>query len=532
MAPDEGLLEMLRRRLSEVESSHRADRHGAAEAFWASLGERAPGSSRDRGVRRPGGRGPAPARPAKGLSSSRRAPGPALPASAEGSRRGLWSHVAPREPIGIHPSEMHSGDAQAIGADGPDAGWLEAVCARGPLDESVEPVAVKLNAAVGRSLAPHPSGELARATEHIAGLRAQHDVMLLNVVAELEARGEESPGGLRRADWLRSLDPTLTAGQAKDFVTVARAVSEPQWRELGARLTMQHITVGKAARLIDLHRQIERVADPDELATAVKDLLRQAPGLHPEDFNRLVRHHTEQTRPPKDDGRVDEGRRASRGLWFSQPAPSGMVTMRGLLDPEAAAVIKSAVDPLSIPCPSKDKHGHTIGSDPRSPAKRRADALLEIVERGVAAGDGLPSTDKAKVVVTVDHDVLAEKLRGTGLAMTGDVLSAEGIRRLACDAAIIPMVLGTKGEPLDVGRERRLVTGGLRTALWERDRGCSFPGCTCPPQWTDAHHVRPWWGGGRTSLTNLALLCRRHHTHVHRHGLTAIVTPTGVTWYV
>ena len=99
-------------------------------------------------------------------------------------------------------------------------------------------------------------------------------------------------------------------------------------------------------------------------------------------------------------------------------------------------------------------------------------------------------------------------------------------------AAVIPMVLGSKGEPLDVGRSRRLVTGGLRAALWQRDQGCSFPGCSIPPQWTDAHHVVYWWVGGRTSLLNTALLCRRHHTHVHRHELTATVTATSVTWHV
>ncbi len=379
----------------------------------------------------------------------------------------------------------------------------------------------------------HGSDLLAHAVGHLAGLRAQHEVMLVNVLAELQDRGETPPGGLRVVDWLRSLDPSLTAGQAKDLVTVAGAVTRPRWAELAARVTMQHVTVAKAARIIEFEARTERVADPVEVATAVADLVDRAPELIQEDFTGLVRHHTEQVRPPKDDDadRLDEGRRASRGLWFGQPSNTGMVSLRGVLDPEAAAVIKSAVDPLSVPCPTKDKHGHTLEPDPRTPATRRADALLEIVARGVAAGDRLPVTDKAKLVVTVEHDVLAGQLRGTGAAMTGDVLSVATVRRLACDAAIIPMVLGTKGEPLDLGRARRLVTKGLRAALWHRDQGCSFPGCTIPPQWTDAHHVQHWWAGGRTSLLNTALLCRRHHTHVHRHELTATVTATSVTWH-
>jgi len=116
--------------------------------------------------------------------------------------------------------------------------------------------------------------------------------------------------------------------------------------------------------------------------------------------------------------------------------------------------------------------------------------------------------------------------------MTGDILSAATIRRLACDATIIPIVLGTASEPLDVGREQRLVTRAQRVALWQRDQGCTFPGCTAPPQWTQAHHVTHWSHGGPSDLDNYASLCTRHHTHVHDHNLTAHVTTTGVTWHV
>jgi len=440
--------------------------------------------------------------------------------------------VSADEPLPFHPREVESVDLSELDVDGADADWFEANYPGPTEPEFGEPVAVKFDALLGRPLVRHGSDLLAHAVGHLAGLRAQHEVMLVNVLAELQDRGQEPPGGLRVTDWLRSLDPSLTAAQAKDYVTVAGAVTQPRWAELAARVTMQHVTVAKAARIIEFEQRNERVADPDDLATAVHDLVSQAPDLIHEDFTGLVRHHTEEVRPPREEDRVDEGRRAARGLWFGQPSRTGMVTMRGVLDPEAAAVIKSAVDPLSVPCPTKDKHGHTLEPDPRTPAKRRADALLEVVQRGVAAADRLPVTDKAKLVVTVEHEVLAGQLRGTGLAMSGAVLSISTVRRLACDAAIIPMVLGTKGEPLDVGRTWRLVTKGLRSALWQRDRGCSFPGCTIPAQWTDAHHVQPWWLGGRTSLLNLALLCRRHHTHVHRHDLTATVTATSVTWHV
>ena len=120
---------------------------------------------------------------------------------------------------------------------------------------------------------------------------------------------------------------------------------------------------------------------------------------------------------------------------------------------------------------------------------------------------------------------------GAGPARAGTVLSAATVRRMACDAAVIPVILGSQSQPLDVGRQERLVTRAIRTALWLRDAGCTFPGCTTPAQWTDAHHVRHWLHGGPTSLTNLALLCPRHHTHVHTKNLTATITDTGVTWH-
>ncbi|HWJ68354.1 MAG TPA: DUF222 domain-containing protein, partial [Nocardioides sp.] len=98
---------------------------------------------------------------------------------------------------------------------------------------------------------------------------------------------------------------------------------------------------------------------------------------------------------------------------------------------------------------------------------------------------------------------------------TGTRLSAHAVRRLACDAEIIPAVLGTHGQPLDVGRSQRLVTPAIWTALVIRDRHCAFPGCTRMPLACDAHHVTHWADGGTTSLDNLIMLCRAHHTLIH-----------------
>ena len=338
-------------------------------------------------------------------------------------------------------------------------------------------------------------------------------------------------------DWLRAHDPSLTAGQAKAFVTVGAALAAARWARLRMLVATQQVTVGNAALVLDFAQRVAPVADPDDLHTALADLTAQAGVLRPEELARLAQHHTEQVRPPREEDRLDHGRRQARGLWFTAPTAAGMVGLSGMLDPEGAAILQAAIDPLSAPRPEKDAHGHTTAPDERTPARRRMDALLAIVGRGVAAARGVPVTDKAKVIVLIDYDTLVDDLgnaggaAGSGTTLTGDVLSPSVVRRMACEAGIIPMVLGRDAAPLDVGYRERLFTYSQRLALIARDKGCSFTGCTVPATWCDAHHVVPWHRGGRTDLANGALLCPKHHTHVHEHDLTATVTATGVTWH-
>ncbi|HEY9335526.1 MAG TPA: DUF222 domain-containing protein, partial [Kribbella sp.] len=122
---------------------------------------------------------------------------------------------------------------------------------------------------------------------------------------------------------------------------------------------------------------------------------------------------------------------------------------------------------------------------------------------------------KANITVTIDfEDLKAATADAIGRTVYSGGLSAATIRRLACDANIIPLVLGSNSEPLDVGRLERLVTKAMRRALDARDRGCVV--CGAPPIICDAHHLISWIDGGDTKVDNLALLCRRHHTDVHR----------------
>ncbi|PPB48964.1 HNH endonuclease [Arthrobacter pityocampae] len=119
---------------------------------------------------------------------------------------------------------------------------------------------------------------------------------------------------------------------------------------------------------------------------------------------------------------------------------------------------------------------------------------------------------------------------GSGRAVFAEQLSARSIRRIACDADLIPLVLGGEGQILDIGRAGRLFPPHMRRALVARDRGCAFPDCTIPATWCEAHHMMPWSRGDTTGITNGVLLCAHHHHTIHD-GLWTVTSHNGIPWF-
>ena len=218
---------------------------------------------------------------------------------------------------------------------------------------------------------------------------------------------------------------------------------------------------------------------------------------------------------------------AERLVSLSRPSTDelGALTYQLILDPAGAAALEAAIGPLSAPVPGPDSE-----RDPRSPQLRRGQALIEVCRRATSAGDRPPAGVKTTLMLTMSYDDLAARVGAAmviGSTQGGSLIAPETVRRLACDANVIPAVLGGRGEVLDQGRSTRLATPGQLAALWLRDAGCSFPGCTTPAHWCDAHHLVHWVDGGASDLTNLALLCGRHHSVVHRDQLAGHVTHAG-----
>ncbi len=129
-------------------------------------------------------------------------------------------------------------------------------------------------------------------------------------------------------------------------------------------------------------------------------------------------------------------------------------------------------------------------------------------------------------MVTIGLDSLQNQL-GTGTIIGGEALSATAVRRLACTADIIPVVLGGKGEILDLGRSRRLFSPAQRKAMALRDQQCRGEGCTVPASWCEAHHWKPWSEGGKTDIDDGVLFCTFDHHRAHDPNLTAERLPNG-----
>ncbi|MCZ2839879.1 HNH endonuclease signature motif containing protein [Modestobacter sp. VKM Ac-2985] len=199
----------------------------------------------------------------------------------------------------------------------------------------------------------------------------------------------------------------------------------------------------------------------------------------------------------------------------------GSISLRADLDVVGGEKVQAAIE--SIVQADRPK------GDERTRAQQNADGLVQLCENQLASGN-LPvlRTVKPHVVVGVDLEDLVDPATGPGAGEMGfgATISAARARYLACDGSISRIVMGPDGTPLDLGRDHRVVTPGLRKAVERRDKSCVFAGCGAPSWWCDVHHLIHWLHGGETSLQNSALLCERHHTKVH-HGFRVERDPGG-----
>ncbi|MDQ3734396.1 MAG: HNH endonuclease [Actinomycetota bacterium] len=330
--------------------------------------------------------------------------------------------------------------------------------------------------------------------------------------------------------WLRG-SHRLSASEASRLVRTARTL-RGQLPATATAMTRGEVGFAQAEVIVDSLKDLSADIGPELRAEGEANLIGACASLDPIRLGRLGRRLEELLDPAgvqaRDEAKVrdHEAKAFGKREFTMSPDPYGSAGLiRGRYDAEGAAVITAALDALSMPLPE----GVDGTKDQRSPGQRRYDAILEVCRRqlhhpATSSGDG----GKAQIRVTIPLQCLTDRI-GVGVLDEGTQISPTLARMLACDAGIIPAVLNSHGQPIDLGRERRLYTGASRTAIEIRDGGCVWPGCARPTSWCQVHHLTPWAEGGRTDQTNGGLFCWHHHRDIE-HGNWEALHHRGRIW--
>ncbi|RZT27911.1 uncharacterized protein DUF222 [Kribbella sp. VKM Ac-2569] len=430
--------------------------------------------------------------------------------------------------------------------------------------------------------------ELERALDQADADLTRIETRRLRIIAAMDKSGYAERVGARdmvqyvefryRLDHARAFRDVRLARVLPKYAAVVAALPDPDSVVEDGEIPAVLLRPAQAEAIVTALEKVPTTVPVADLEFAEQELVRLARHLCPAD----LRQAAEQSRDILDtDGpEPEEDKAAARETLTLKTADRG-VKFTGYLANENAELLRTLI--VTGARPHKTIDGER---DPRSREKRQADALSTTLTLAATALDaGTPSPTiprpttpdagdsdtstaqtqsepdndpdngadggavagqacggvggsrggvvdtvpgfgaKANLTVTIDfQDLKAATADAIGQTVYSNGLSAATIRRLACDAKVIPIVLGSNSEPLDVGRCERLVTKAIRRALNTRDRGCVI--CNAPPVMCDAHHLISWIDGGDTKVENLALVCRRHHTDLH-HGHWTITIANG-----
>src|SRR6266550_460668 len=360
---------------------------------------------------------------------------------------------------------------------------------------------------------------LDRLGDEIAELSAHLDAAtarLLDLIREFDDRAGWNTGFRSCAAWLSwRVGPDI--GAARERVRVAHALE--RLPRLAHALAHGELSYAKV-------RALTRVATPE----TEERLLAVGRAGTADHVERIVRgwRRMDRTAEAAEDAR----RHRNRSLEMYH-GDDGMLVIRGRLAPEVGALLVHALTAAreALYQRARAQAGNAapadVSAETPTMAQQQADALGLLAETALHHGiEPGPPGERYQVVVHVHAPVLAESdAPGESALEHGGRVSAETSRRLACDASRVVMRHGRDGRVVEVAARTRTITPALRRALDHRDRGCRFPGCGS--RFGQGHHIRHWARGGPTKLSNLVLLCRRHHRTVHEEGYQVDRQPDG-----
>ena len=346
---------------------------------------------------------------------------------------------------------------------------------------------------------------------------------------------------------LNELSVASPAIMPEQVIVAATSVSRPEARRDMQRVRLlddfpemkQAVFAGEVpTQHVDVvARAVRHIAPETRALLAAEEpwLVNVARRSTPENFSRAV--HQAVSRAEAAAG-GDPTERQRLRTWFRHwvDNDSGMVRVHGEFDPESGlrlvGRLEQAVRRMFHGSAESDTAASGVVAAPTvdKPSHLNALALVALVcshegENVVSLGG---THTRAEVSVVVDLETLRRGLHtGTQLSTgTGIDLPVETVRRMACEARIIPVVMSTKGVVLDMGRASRLASPQQRKALEAMHSTCAVPHCNVPVARCEPHHIDYWATGGATDMANLVPLCGEHHRCVHEGGWRLHLDPS------
>ncbi len=381
----------------------------------------------------------------------------------------------------------------------------------------------RVNALTSRDTSKCSVAELREGLNDIRCLRSWLDSLQSRLVATMSELNSVMPevelireSGLSTSDVRKVMARTETIGSVPAF---------------GEALAAGNVT---SAHVDALSSGLKILGEQSgKLIERAPELLVTAQAMTADEFTKFVRR-TAQTLT--DDGGVGRFEKQRRQTFLRHWVDAdGMTNLFGKFDPERGSIVSALLDAgVEAMFHSGDREVPVECDASIEPNDhRRALALVALLQSRLdsdSLGGALSSSlcdrpARAEIVVHIDYELLAGAVSETGLGdartcriLNGSELSVETIRRLACEAEIIPLVLDGKSVPLDVGKSKRLATAYQRRALAAVHETCAIDGCSVKFSHCEPHHIEYWENGGETNFNNLVPLCSRHHHAAHEGG--------------
>ncbi|MEU4450548.1 DUF222 domain-containing protein [Nocardioides sp. NPDC023903] len=383
------------------------------------------------------------------------------------------------------------------------------------IDAALTAIEIALQELLATDPAYWRTGQKKEFLERVEKLQAQQAALKLRVLASAGDIAEET-GAKDASGWMRTellVDKAVARSQIKLATGVAK------YGLVAAGLAEGVVSQDKARAITQALDAIENdpTASAEDLVLAEKLLVDHATRLTANELKIVGRRILAEIDPERFEAAEakalhrEEEHAQRRTFFSSHDNGDGTIDIHARVSRAIGLRLRTQLDSLAQPRKlSAENRGRKTPYD-----RLLGQAFARVIETYDA--DQLPrhGGHGTTVFITMSVDDLRNDLGTAALGFDGEKITAAEARRMACNADLVPVVLGADSEILDFGRTARLAYPIQHRALRLRDKCCQAEDCDAPAAWTEAHHLKPWSEGGLTNLANMVLLCASDHRRIH-----------------